>query len=172
MRIFNIKGVTLIELLITIGIISTLAVVLVTLINPVETGRKSRDAKRMSDLATIKRAIDMALADKQNLVTTPKTEITSTNIGGLDISKYLPAVPRDPARGSGGSNQVATIVSGNCVRGTADKSTMIYEFRSDGDNYTIRARFESLSSCNALIEDGYESDYYEMGTRLDLFDSP
>lgn len=163
------NGVTLIEVLITIGIISTLTVVMVTVINPAESGRKSRDAKRMSDLGTIKRAIDLALADKQDLLSSPPIEITSTNFAGLDISKYIPAIPRDPAHGSSGSNQVVSIVSGNCVKSTADKSTMIYEFVSDEDNYTIRARLESINSCDSLSSDGFSSNYYEMGTKLNLF---
>jgi prepilin-type N-terminal cleavage/methylation domain-containing protein len=168
MRIFNIKGVTLIELLITIGIISTLAVVLVTLINPAETGRKSRDAKRMSDLATIKRAIDMALADKQPLTPAGPLTIDSTNdIGGLNVSKYIPAIPKDPAYSASGNTQV---IDKDCNRQAADKSTMVYQYISDGDTYTVRTRFESVSSCTSLTQDGYTSDYYEMGTNLELFD--
>lgn len=166
------KGVTLIELLIVIGIISTLSVVMVTLINPAESGRKSRDAKRISDLATIKRAIDMALADKQELTDTSGTISISSvnNIGSLDVSKYLPATPPDPSYGTSGSIQV---VSYDCsTKITQAKSGMVYEYISDGDTYAIRSRIESMSNCNSLTSDGLASDYYEMGTNLSLFSAP
>ncbi len=162
------KGMTLIEILIVIGIISVLSVVLITAINPVESGRKSRDAKRISDLSTIKRAIDMALADKQKLAITSSIEITSTNIGGLDISKYLPAIPKDPSRNSGNNVRVLILNSGNCESGSSN-GPMLYEFVSDGDFYTIRTRFESLSNCDLLKNDGNQNNYYELGTKLNLF---
>lgn len=166
----NIKsGVTLIELLIVIGIISVLSVVIVTIINPAESARKSRDAKRMSDLATIKRAIDLALADKQKLVDTSAVEITSTNIGGLELEKYLPAIPKDPSRNSGVGIRVAKFDGGECNNLNSAESPMMYEIVCDDGDYAIRARFESESSCNALKEDGHVNDYYEMGTKLDLF---
>ena len=168
------KGVTLIELLITIAIISILAVVIVSLINPVESGRKSRDAKRISDLATLKRAIDLALADKQTLSTTgtiilsPTTDITYIDGYGLNISKYLPAIPQDPSHSLSGSIQV---INGGCEHVSVNRNSIVYEFKSDeaSNTYAIRARLESKGNCAALSQDGFPSDYYEMGTKLDSF---
>ena len=55
----NKKGFTLLELLIVIGIIAILSVVVILVLNPAETLRKSRDTQRMSDLATLKTALGL-----------------------------------------------------------------------------------------------------------------
>ena len=62
---FNLKrkkkndGFTLLELLIVIAIIAILSVILVIVLNPAESLKKTRDAQRMSDLATLKKAIGL-----------------------------------------------------------------------------------------------------------------
>jgi len=53
------SGFTLLELLIVIGIIAILSIVLVIMINPSEMFKKARDSQRMSDLATLKTAIEV-----------------------------------------------------------------------------------------------------------------
>lgn len=57
------KGFTLIELLIVIGIIAILAAAVVLTLNPAELLRQSRDSTRISDLATLKSALALYLAD-------------------------------------------------------------------------------------------------------------
>ena len=47
------KGFTLIELLIVIAVIAILAVIVVLTLNPAELLRQSRDADRLSDMATL-----------------------------------------------------------------------------------------------------------------------
>lgn len=56
------KGFTLVELLIVITILVILGVVVVVLIDPAEILAQSRDAQRISDLATIKGATQLVLA--------------------------------------------------------------------------------------------------------------
>lgn len=53
----DLRGFTLLELLIVIAIIVILSVMLIIVINPVETLRKSRDSQRISDLNTLKTAM-------------------------------------------------------------------------------------------------------------------
>lgn len=53
------KGFTLLELLIVIAIIAILSAILIFVLNPAETLRKSRDNQRFSDLSTLKRALGL-----------------------------------------------------------------------------------------------------------------
>ncbi|MCK5085475.1 prepilin-type N-terminal cleavage/methylation domain-containing protein, partial [Candidatus Parcubacteria bacterium] len=55
----NMEGFTLLELLIVIAILAILSAVLILILNPAETMKKSRDTQRMSDLATMKTAIGL-----------------------------------------------------------------------------------------------------------------
>lgn len=57
------KGFTLIELLIVIAIIAVLSVVVILSLNPAELLRQARDSNRISDMATMKSAIALYLAD-------------------------------------------------------------------------------------------------------------
>src|SRR3989344_2780973 len=101
------KGFTLIELLVVVAIIAILALVVLLALNPVEMARRSRDSRRLSDLGTLRRAIDLTLADGGSLVTTGgawmKTSdagalnaAAATNLVKLNISKYLSTIPADP----------------------------------------------------------------------------
>lgn len=58
------KGFTLLELLIVIAIIAALSVILVIVLNPAETLKKSRDTQRMSDLSSLKTAIGIYTTSK------------------------------------------------------------------------------------------------------------
>ena len=61
------KGFTLIELLVVIAIVAVLSVVVILTLNPAELLRQARDSNRISDMATIRSALSLYLAD----VTTP-----------------------------------------------------------------------------------------------------
>jgi prepilin-type N-terminal cleavage/methylation domain-containing protein len=162
------KGFTLIELLVVVAIIAILALIVLLALNPAEMARRSRDSRRLSDIGTIRKAIDLALADKASLsptgtlVINPSTDVTNFDGNGLDISRYISVIPEDPSNdGSGDNIQVAL---GSCTSGSTTKSAMVYEYASDGDTYVLRARLESLDNCNALTQDGNSDDYYQIGT--------
>jgi len=53
------SGFTLLELLIVIGILGVLSVALVFVLNPSESLKKARDSQRISDLTTLKKAIEI-----------------------------------------------------------------------------------------------------------------
>jgi prepilin-type N-terminal cleavage/methylation domain-containing protein len=63
MKIKNRKGFTLIELLVVIAIIAVLSVVVILSLNPAELLKQARDSNRISDMATLKSAISLYLAD-------------------------------------------------------------------------------------------------------------
>jgi len=67
------EGFTLIELLVVIAIIAVLAVVVILTLNPAGLLQESRDSNRISDMATLRSAISIYLAD-----VTPAAMGTST----------------------------------------------------------------------------------------------
>src|ERR1017187_8198617 len=62
--LFMRKGFTLIELLVVIAIIAILAIVVVLTLNPAQMLAQSRDANRLSDLATINSALNLYSVDQ------------------------------------------------------------------------------------------------------------
>jgi len=57
------RGFTLVELLITIAIISILAVVVVIVLNPIELIKQARDSTRVTDMANLKHAVGLYLTE-------------------------------------------------------------------------------------------------------------
>lgn len=76
----NRKGFTLIELLVVIAIIAVLSVVVILTLNPAELLKQARDSNRISDLATMKSAVSLYLAD-----------VTSPNIGTSTVADFSTA---------------------------------------------------------------------------------
>ena len=168
------KGFTLIELLVVVAIIAILALIVMLALNPVEMARRSRDSRRMSYVGTLRKSIDLALADGETLPdtagawvdldsTTSVTLFPSGAAGDPDISKYLSVVPGDPYT-STSNPQVLSEAAGVCSGATGVPANLQYQFNSDGDVYVIRARLESEENCNAILEDGNVSNWYELGT--------
>ncbi len=58
-HIRQIRGFTLLELLVVLGILAILTVTLIFVLNPTETFRKARDTQRLSDLQTLKTALGL-----------------------------------------------------------------------------------------------------------------
>jgi prepilin-type N-terminal cleavage/methylation domain-containing protein len=83
------SGFTLIELLVVIAIIAILAVVVVLTLNPAELLRQSRDANRVSDMATLTPAL--------NLYTTDQSGASTFSLG--NASDTYPSI-YDPAASS------------------------------------------------------------------------
>lgn len=169
------KGFTLIELLVVVAIIAILALVVLLALNPVEMARRSRDSRRLSDMSTIRKAIDLSLADGQSLhdttVTGPwltinnGTVVTSLDGLGMDVSKYLSVLPLDPANDGTPVTTQTVVGAAPCTAGTTAKNLMNYQYRSDGSVYELRVKLESLDNCNAVYNDGNPDSYYEIGTK-------
>ena len=165
------KGFTLIELLVVVAIIAILALVVLLALNPVEMARRSRDSRRLSDVGTIRRAIDLSLADGQVLFDTggfqplnPSVVVTDVLGGGLDISKYLSTLPLDPINNGTDVVTQTVVYATPCTPGTTAKNLMNYELDSDGSVYVLRVKMESLDNCGAVTNDGLADEYYELGT--------
>ncbi len=168
------KGFTLIELLVVIAILGILATLVVLAINPAEAQRKGRDATRLSDLATVRKAIDLAIADGETLPGTVATPFTGTSTGardassttnylGMDVGKYLSVLPIDPRQNA----TDVTVLSDGTTQIAA--GGMVYTFRSNGQTYELNAYLESTDNAPVATNDGGTSaTVYEVGTNPGL----
>ena len=87
------KGFTLIELLVVIAIIGILSSVVVASMNTAR--RKSRDARRVSDIASIRTALEL-YADANS----SSYPATTGAIAALTSGGYMSATPADPLGGT------------------------------------------------------------------------
>lgn len=140
----NHKGFTLVEVLITIAILSILTVGVLTLINPVGEVKKGLDAKRKSDLAQIQRLLELYYHDNGEYPPSlPFGESWDT------YSKKLPNDPSPPkkyAYGSSTDRQFYYLYA-SLDQGISDKSVC----KSDGtvcDNALGLSCGESADICN------------------------
>lgn len=155
------QGFTLIELLVVIAIIGILMTAVVLVINPAEMMAKSRDATRLSDLVSVRQAIDFAVADGVDLTVTAVVGDSASGTRGstgagwvnLDVSKYLPILPIDPRNG-----MTFEDAAGNTVTGR-------YLYFSDGATYELNCYLESADNLGRYTGDGGDAAaIYEVGT--------
>jgi len=102
------KGLTLIELLLVMAILSILVGTVLVLINPATQFKKANDTKRRNDVGAIINAVHQYMADNNGNVpagvTSSLTNISS-NVGEINlctdlVPKYIGDIPVDPATGS------------------------------------------------------------------------
>lgn len=89
----NKKGFTLLELLIVIAVIAILSVVIVFVLNPAETLKKSRDSQRIADLNTLKTALGIYLTTVSSVDLGPICFGTTVITAKISYSKGQAAPP-------------------------------------------------------------------------------
>lgn len=171
----NLQGFTLVELLVVIAIIAILAAVVVLIINPLELTRRSRDAARFTDMASLQQAINVAAQEATN----SGTDILC--LGGLTGGACT------------GSSQSGTRVSDGTgwvkVNLSSQQSVSVptlpvdpvndtdyhYTYCSDGVSWEIDTVLESQQQINKMAQDGGDENdvpggtaKYETGSKLDL----
>ncbi len=165
------KGFTLVELLVVIAIIAILAAVVVLIINPLELTRRGRDAARLSDLANLQQAINVAVQE----ATGSATDILC--VGG---TVPCPGSSNGGGRASNGTGWVKVNMS-------AQKSVSVptlpvdqlnttanhYTYCSDGVGWEINTALESQQqSGKAGADGGDDPALYEVGSDLTLIRTP
>lgn len=165
-----VEGFTLIELLVVIGIIAILAALILLAINPAEMQRKGRDATRLNDMVTLRKALDLSIQDGEVLSGTTaipftggstgtRTASSPTNYVGMNVSKYISILPIDPRQNA----TTATVISDGTTSIAA--GAMVYSFASDGQYYELNSYLESTDNNDKILNDGGNSVIlYEIGT--------
>lgn len=160
-------GFTLVELLVVIAIIAILAAVVVLIINPLELTRRGRDAARLTDLANLQSAINVAVQEATGSASailcdggaTPcngSSNIGTRNSDGTGWVKVnlssqksvsVPTLPVDP------TNSTASH----------------YTYCSDGNGWEIDTALESQQQSGKAGGDGGNDPLlYEVGSSLSL----
>ena len=104
----NRKGFTLIELIVTIGVLAILLTTVLIAINPARQFAQADNTKRRSDVNAILNAISQYRSDHKGLlpiaITTTAQNIsnTGTDICADILITYIPALPSDPKAANGG----------------------------------------------------------------------
>lgn len=156
------SGFTLVELLVVVAIIVILAGVVVGLINPASILAKSRDARRLSDVDSISKAMSFAIVDKElDLFTTGNNCFTCVSdvgtqavdgsgyikftmmSGKTGLAKFMPALPVDPV----------------------NSGLYVYTFASNTVDYELNIVLESSDNLSKMATDGGNNpNVYEIGS--------
>jgi len=76
------SGFTLIELIVTVGIVAVLITIVTVSLNPAEQLARARDAKRTGDLASLRKALDLYMAQSTGANLTGETVANDSCVGG------------------------------------------------------------------------------------------
>lgn len=113
----RLKGFTLIEILVVIGIIAVLAAVVLVVVNPSRQFKLARDSQRVSNVESILNAVGQNIAEHKGLFTcggvvevipsmaTDIKSVSSSSPDGFDLAPcvvpdYISSLPFDPASSS------------------------------------------------------------------------
>lgn len=166
------QGFTLVELLVVIAIISILAVVVMVIINPIELRRRANDTRRLSDLASLQQAINVALQ-----------EATSSGAAILCLGGSAPCTG-DSNPGSA-ANRKSDGTGWIKVNLSSQKSVSVptlpvdpindttyhytYATNAAGDAWEINTVLESDQQKGQMTTDGGNNDAaYEVGSNLTI----
>lgn len=166
------KGFTLVELLVVIAIIAILAAVVVLIINPLELTRRGRDAARLTDLANLQQAINVAVQEATSSASailcaggaTPCNGSSNTGTRNSDGTGWVKVNL---------SSQKSVSVPTLPVDPTND-GTYHYTYCSDGNAWEIDTVLESDQQKGKMANDGGNENAiditgrYEVGSNLNL----
>ncbi len=160
------RGFTLIELLVVIAVIAVLAGALLLAINPQSIIQKGRDSKRLQDVDTLVKALNLSLTDGEITLTAQGASCTTCNsstgtqavdgtgfvkfaipTGKVGLTKYLPALPVDPL----------------------NTAANVYTYGATTAGFEVNAVLEHADNASKMSTDGgNDAAVYEIGTARDI----
>ena len=168
----SVRGFTLVELLVVIAIIAILAAVVVLIINPLELTRRGRDSARLTDLANLQQAINVAVQESTDsaqevlckgvgAATCVGKTSTGTRVANgtgwvkVDLSTQqavsVPTLPFDPSNGTAYHYVYCADTTGGAAK------------------WEIFAKLESAQQTAKMSTDGGpDNTLYEIGSDLSL----
>ncbi len=168
------RGFTLVELLVVIAIIAILAAVVVLIINPLELTRRGRDAARLTDLANLQNAINVAVQE----ATGAGAVAVLCGVGGTYPCNGSSNTGTRVANGTGWvkvdlSSSKSVSVPTLPVDPVND-ATYHYTYCANNDQWEIDAVLESDQQKGKMANDGGNENAtdttgrYEVGSNLSL----
>ncbi len=160
------RGFTLVELLVVIAIIAILAAVVVLIINPLELMKRSRDAARLTDLANLQQAINVAVQES-----TQSTQYIACN-GVIGDCSGDSATDTRVVNGTGwvkvdlGSQRSVSVPT---LPIDPNPTAYHYRYCGNGEKWMIEAVLESAQQEGKMATDGGPNDaLYEVGSDMSL----
>lgn len=127
------RGFTLIEMVISIGVLAILSILVLAMLNPLQQFEKARDAQRKSDVSEIQKALEQFYQDNGKYPTNDTSyHIEDSNNNpiswGSSWTPYMDVVPQDPDSTRNyvyvsSNNQQAYMLYASLERGPLDLST-------------------------------------------------
>ncbi len=157
------------ELLVVIAIIAILAAVVVLIINPLELTRRGRDAARLTDLANLQNAINVAVQES-----TGSSAVAVLCVGSIDYpcngSSHTGTRAADGtgwAKVNLSSSQSVSVPT--LPQDSTNSTTLHYTYCADDDAWEIDTVLESDQQKGKMLTDGgNEDDKFEVGSNLQL----
>lgn len=134
----SLKGFTIVELIIVIGVLAVLAAITLAAINPAEQFAKSRDTKRRAAVEALSNAIQQYTAKQRGVlpeqITETETVISSSGVDLCDMltPEYITSLPQDPQLNNG-----SRIFPSQCGEYDTGYTVQLIE----NDHFVVRAPF-------------------------------
>ncbi len=145
------SGFTLVELLVVIAIIGILSAVGLASFTGAQA--RGRDAARKSDLAQMKRALEMAKNDSPSAAFYPDSIVACGGAWPAGTGAYMKIVPCDPKTGVGYTYTGLVAASGGS--GNYSASYTSYTLKAGLENTTDAAAVASQTRCSGGAGAGY-----------------